>query len=291
MLQFSRSRLPACTPLASQMSCPDVSASNRPGRQATGSRFSVFGLPLSVFVAAVVAVLGLGAVAAAPEEPKPSTYAPAKDLVAQVAEFVGRIAEDLADAEAYGEDQKARVAKDANTIVAIAAVLGKHDEDHRLRRAAPRVISAARQLSAMAEEHPAAKQAFDELKQSLESSDGGEAPAETRADLGLLMKQVPIVNGALRRGVDGPRFQRLVDKNAGYASTLAAIAQVSALDRTYCADQAAEQKWRAICAEFRDACADVQRAVRKSDQESAKAALDRVVKTCDACHHEFRDRK
>ena len=57
----------------------------------------------------------------------------------------------------------------------------------------------------------------------------------------------------------------------------------------YCGDEEDEKEWKQICAEMRDACADIYKALMAKDQEKAKAGNARVVKTCDACHHRFRD--
>ena len=112
---------------------------------------------------------------------------------------------------------------------------------------------------------------------------------EPIADLSQLMKQVPIVNNKLRRGVNGRRFRRSRDATAGHAATLAALAQASLLDTTYCSDEDDEKKWQEICAEMRDAAYSVNQYVRKGDQAAAKKGLARLVETCDACHHSFRD--
>ena len=103
------------------------------------------------------------------------------------------------------------------------------------------------------------------------------------------MRQVPINNNSLRRGVGGRRFKRSIERNAGYAATLAAIAQASMIDTMYCADEQDEAAWIQICAEMRDSAAEVNAAVRQNDQPRAKTALVGLVKTCDKCHDVFRD--
>ena len=40
---------------------------------------------------------------------------------------------------------------------------------------------------------------------------------------------------------------------------------------------------------MRDSAAAVNIAVRKGDKDAALAALAGIVKTCDDCHHDFRD--
>jgi hypothetical protein len=221
--------------------------------------------------------------------PKPSSYAPAADLASQIESFIKQIDADLASEAEYGADQKSRVAKDANTLIALAQVLANHDEDHPLRKAAPAVVKTARDLADAADEFADAKKALAAVKESLRSMAGGQANWEPAAELGQLMKQVPIVNNRLRAGVTGKRFDRLIEQNAGLATTLAAMAQVSTYDKAYCSSKEEESTWEKVCGDMRSAAADVQVAVRKKDVAAARDGLEKLVKTCDACHADFRD--
>lgn len=234
-----------------------------------------------------------------PSDAKPSVYAPVADLAAQLDKFMKSLDSDLADPDKYGDDQQGRVGKDANTVAALALILGKHDKKNKYQATAPAVITAARQLGDNADDYKTARAELDSLKKALAAADAAAADAaaapdadtltwEPVADIVQLMKQVPVVNNSLRRGVTGRRFKRSLDKNAGYAATLAAIAQASMHDTDYCEDEDAERDWIRICAEMRDAAAAVNRAVRKGDQDTAKQGLARLVETCDACHEQFR---
>jgi len=101
---------------------------------------------------------------------------------------------------------------------------------------------------------------------------------------------VPIVNDKLRRGVnDKRRFERNAESTSVHAVTLAAIANASMMDTNYCSDEADEKEWEKICVDMRDACADIYKALLEKDQEKAKVGNARVVESCDACHHKFRD--
>jgi hypothetical protein len=249
-------------------------------------RFSPWAKALSLLT---VLVMGSLLVADAPDSTiKPSSYAPAKDLIGPLEGYVKSLEEDLSDADNYGRDQKNRVAKDAGTVAVLALVLGKHDEPHPLKAAAPALVAAAGRLSEHAENYDQAVPDLAALKQALASQDGGELSWKPVADIRQLMRQVPVVNNNLRRGVTGRRFDRTLDQSAGYAATLAAIAQASRYDTNYCQDEAGAKKWAQICDEMRDAAAAVHQAVRKSDQDMARKGLDRLVATCDACHAEFR---
>jgi hypothetical protein len=253
---------------------------------------------ISVLFVSSFAVLGLAlawssllVAEQAAAEAKPSAYAPAKDLRAQVDTLVTDLDADLAAESDYDEDHQARVKKNSATLAAVTLVLGLHDEENDLKKNAPAIVPAAKKLSDSAAKFKDAKPALDELKKALSAGGEGKplkwAPV---ADVAMLMKAVPIVNNNLRRNVEGRRFAQSLDKSAALASTLAAIAQAAASDTTYCDGKEAEALWMTTSYEMRDAAASVQTAVRKGDVEASKEALARVVKTCDACHHKFRDK-
>ncbi len=237
--------------------------------------------------ALICGVFLMFAAAARTEDPKPSSYAPMKDLRAQVDFFLGRIETDLEDEDEYGEDQIGRIEKDAATLAALALVLGLHDEDNDLKKVAPGMIEAAGDLASVAEEYEEAKEAFAALTKAMKTESDEPLEWEAVTDLGLLMIQVPIINNSLRRGVTGRRFSRLADKNAGYAATLAAIAQASYVDDSYCADEEEEGLWKRFSGELRDASASVNAAIRKGDQAAATEGLAEMVKSCDDSHEVF----
>jgi hypothetical protein len=221
--------------------------------------------------------------------PPVSRYAPAEILGQQIHSYLDSLTKDLASDD-YGADQKGRVQKDAATVSVLALMLGRHDQDNPHKKAAQAVIDAANRLSSEAADQTRAKGMLASLKKAVESPSVGEEVAwKPSADLAQLMKQVPIVNNSLRRGVTSRRFTRSLEKTAGDAVTLAAIAQASLVDTNYCSDEEGEKEWQRICAEMRDACAVVLDAVQNKDQAKATAALEKIVQSCDACHHKFRD--
>lgn len=244
-----------------------------------------------VLVSCASCVLAGLAQADAPEVRKPSSYAPAKDLRGQLDSFVQKIAEDLATEADYGDDQKSRVTKDAHTLAVLALVLGMHDEENALKPSASAVVTAAGKLAAAAGDFKQATAALAEVKQAIAGAQGVEKLEwKPVADLSQLMKQVPIVNNNLRRTVTGKRFKQSLDASAGQAATLAALAQASSFDTSYCDSKDAEAKWARLCGEMRDDAAAVQAAIRKGDQAAATAGLEKLAKTCDSCHHTFRDK-
>jgi hypothetical protein len=218
----------------------------------------------------------------------PSEYAPAADLLAEMQELRDHIRMDLEDQAQYGKYQQQRIEMDANTLAALALVLGMHDQANSVKRNAGSIIAASEKLAGGAKDYEQARKALAALEEQLANKGQGEKLQwKPVADIAQLMKQVPIVNNNLRRGVEGRRFERSKEKNARYAATLAAIAQASAADTSYCADEADEKAWRKYCARLREAAASVGKHVRGGEQQQAVAALAAVAESCAACHHAF----
>ena len=123
-----------------------------------------------------------------------------------------RCRDGLIDAQVY-MDKSRQITRDAHTLAALALVLAKHDQDHRLKARAQALLTAAQQL-AKAKEYAAAKRAFE----AVEDAANGEAPVaaadvkwERIAGLGQMMKQVTFVNNRLRRNMR--RFEDRADDN------------------------------------------------------------------------------
>ncbi len=241
----------------------------------------------------VAMTISLGWAVADPPAPV-SSFAPLDELRGQIDYFIKALERDLANAEAYGEDQQGRVEKNAATLVVLGQALGQHDRPHVLRQAAPRIVEAAQEVYDEAYDHESAQAAFENLRAAMEDPTdepeaGNTTDYEPVADIVTLMQQVPILNNQLRRIVTGRRFKRSLDRSAGLATTLATIAHVTAHDISYCGDEESELLWRNISWEMRDAGTAAQQAIREADQAAADRALQRMVETCDACHHTFRD--
>jgi hypothetical protein len=241
----------------------------------------------------VLPVVLAGVVGAAPEETASdvpvSRYAPIQDIRQQLNYFFDELRRDLADEAQYDADHQGRVANNANTLAVLAQTLANYDADVPEKKNAAGLLQGSLELAGAADSFAKAKAAWAKLEAARTASSDPQPGWEPVADLAVLMKQVPIVNNSLRSGVTSRRFERSADRTAGFAATLAAIAQASSVDFNYCSGPEDEQEWRRICVEMRDACADVNQAIRKLDQAAAQTGLDRIVKTCDACHHRFRD--
>lgn len=241
---------------------------------------------------AIVAVAFMAIVCFSTEptvNPKPSEYAPITDLANQVTRFLHAIDEDLASGPDYDADRKNRIVLNANTLIVLGRTIAQHDESNDIKLAVPALIESAHALAESYNDYDAAVKAAKGLKEAVEKKAGGQINESIAPSLAALMKQVPIVNNDLRRGVNGKRFDRLADDNAGHAATLAAIAHVSMSCPDYCNDAEARVKWARVCADMRKAATEVRTAVRQKDLPSATSGLANLVKTCDQCHESFRN--
>jgi hypothetical protein len=245
--------------------------------------FECIGIALGVIV-----LLTRSLAADAPADVAPSAFAPREDLRGQIESFVEELEDDLEEEAEYTESHRNRVELNASTLVVLGQTLGMHNEDDPLKASASQLIEASLDLFDNADDFAAARESLADVKAALTSQAGGEVDWEPLADLPSLMKQVPIVNNSLRRGVMGRRFERMIDRSAGEATTLAAIAHVSMYCLDYCGDEEDEALWKKVCADMRDAAIQVRVAVRRNDKESAVAGLAKLVETCDACHDTFR---
>jgi cytochrome c556 len=124
-------------------------------------------------------------------------------------------------------------------------------------------------------------------------SSEGSVRWEKVASLVQLMKQVPSINSALKRGVDADaeRFKQLQQQAARNSAALAAIAQTVMADTHELKNPADIGKWYRYCADMRDAAGGVNAAVHAGNQEAATAAMTRLAKSCESCHEVFRKEK
>ena len=225
---------------------------------------------------------------AEPPATKVSAYAPAADLAAQVDFYRGRVSECLANPADYDEAKQSRVHKDGSTLAVLALVLGNHDEANKQRGKAAGLVKAAAALADGAEDYTKARRAFDDFNAALSADTGENAAWGQVAEMAPLMKQVPVVNNAMRRSLEPARFKKQGAQVAQQAATLAAIAQAAQFDTSAIGSTADADKWRAFCIEMRDAAGDLNQAAHAGDQPAAGAAAKRLAQSCDKCHAVFR---
>src|SRR3990172_4942456 len=123
-------------------------------------------LGLSMAAAVMLLVATTAVLAEPPTAPKVSTFAPAKDVVSQIGTYVGRLEESVESEDAFKEAE-AKLAKDSNTLILLALAAGLHDEDNKLKAAAPAIMKAAQEL-AKAKSYAAAKAGVAAVKKALD---------------------------------------------------------------------------------------------------------------------------
>ncbi len=109
------------------------------------------------------------------------------------------------------------------------------------------------------------------------------------APLKQLMKEVPVINAGLKRGLN--RFKTQASASGGQSAALAAIAQASMLDPPSGIDPQDLNAWYEYCAEMRNASAAVNTAIHAGDEQQAATAMNRLTKSCETCHGKFRKKE
>jgi len=265
--------------------------------------------PTGAALAAATMLFAGGVLAAGPPAaPKVSTFAPAKDVAAQIEFYLKRIDEAVVSEEEY-RGFETRVPGDANTLVLLALAAGLHDEEIDYKAAAPALIKAAQELAKaaaftepppgtqtppaeMAKRYAAVKAGAAALKKAAETKGGDVAALKwtKSADLVELMKQVPKVYNTLNRNLkakDPKRFTKNVNKSAGDATTLAVIAHGSIVDTSAVKKPADEATWFKLCVEMRDLCVTLNKTIRAGKQADAVNLAVTLHQNCLDCHKVF----
>lgn len=223
------------------------------------------------------------------QEPAPekvSTYAPAKELIAQLNLCMEEISESLADAETFEEKSKT-FNMNAATVVVIAQHLALHDEANELKKSAPAIFHAGSKLSEV-EDFEAAQKAFAILQASIndESSEAEMPTWDPVVEMEPLMEEVGFLNSKLRRSVR--RLKRNQDEIAQFSATLAALAQAVSPDLSFTGDEEDAKQWMAMCGDMREACRALSAAAMADDEDAANSAIEALDQSCKDCHEMFR---
>ncbi len=235
---------------------------------------------------AVALVLTVGELHAAepPQAPVLSTLVSVDDLVAQVEYYVDELEECVEDLEEY-EDSVEKIARYSNTLAVVALAVGLHDQDSKLRKAAPVLVKASQEL-AHAKGFSNARAGVARVKAALSASGNPSTLKWAKVgDLHALMKQVPLVNTRVKRYLR--RFEKGAKYLAGGSATMVAIAQGSMpnADETESPDKV--QEWYQFCAQMRDAAGALNEAVHAENEDAAKQAMVALQQSCDDCHAVF----
>ena len=248
---------------------------------------------VGIVVASAVAALVISRLWAAdpPAVAKVVNFAPVEDLSAQIDYYIDQIGQSLAQKDDYTSAKKSKVRKQASTLAALAMNVGLHDQSHPRKAHAAVLLQGARALATSAEDYDRASKSLAEIKASLTADPVGTVPIERKpaASLSALMKQVPVINSSIKRGAkDAKRFKRQSAEVAQQAATLGAIAQAAMFDTHEVKKAEDTPKWLQFSAEMRDAAGALNTAAHAADHARATLAIQRMSKSCDACHEVFR---
>lgn len=221
--------------------------------------------------------------AAAAADAKPSEYAPAKVAGEQLAAYVDAMEGYLKDKDEFAEAMP-RITRDANTVIALALVLGLHDEANEYKAAAPAIIKAAKVAAKEADYATVAKNVAA-LKAALKSTADDKLSWDVPvASMKQMMVQVPLLDSKLKSA-----FRRFDKKDvmAGQAVTIAVLCQASMANVAETEAPAESAKWVAACKVTRDDAAALYAAIAAGNKAAAQAAYDEMAKSCDICHETF----
>jgi cytochrome c556 len=231
-------------------------------------------------------VAGAKFAAEPPAPPKVSTFAPSKDLLAQVEYYKKRVADAVASEADFDEAKQARIKKDANTLAILLQHLGMHDEDSPLKKSAGAAVKNAQTLSA-ATDFKSASEGFQKLLSALDGGSAEPAKWGKVAEMGQLMKQVSVVNAALKRGLQPARLKSQAKTTTGQTATLASIANSLLYDTHEVKSGGDIPAWYEYAAEFRESAGALNAAIKTGETAKVSAALKRMSTSCDTCHKKF----
>jgi hypothetical protein len=236
--------------------------------------------------------LVFGAMAIAGDPPSPpalSKVMPADDLIAQVEVFHKSLHEMSAD-EPTWQDNSHKVTRDAQTLAAVALMLGLYDSDHALKTAAPALVDAAQALGE-AKDYATAQKALLAVDAALKDNPAAAQPLRPRpvGSMGQLMKQAGFANSRIQRGLR--RITDRTDEKARDAAVLAALGQATMYDTYGLKRDDQLDRWYQLCGQMRDRAGQLNAAIRAADKVGAEQALKELEKSCSACHTAFRTTK
>lgn len=251
-------------------------------------------LPLVLWgVLPLVAILGMTNLIkfayAAEEKPaiKVSEYAPAADLVAAQKYFLTQLEEPLASKPDYAEDTQERVKKNALVLAVLAMNLGLHDTANAAQADAPAQFALFVELAASVKDYDKTKALYEKL---IKATGEAESPKLVWAMIrgqGAIMKKTNELNAAIKRNLTPARFEKQLETLKQQTATMAAIGQATLLDTHEVKNPADLPTYEKYAVDFRNAAAELNKAIHAADQAEALKAFARMDRSCHTCHQKF----
>ena len=221
--------------------------------------------------------------------PAVSTFAPAADLVAQVADCLDDLKDDVGvETEEEFKESQESIVRDANALAVLALALGLHDEDNQHKAAAADLIKAAQDLAA-ASDLAAAKAALAAVETAAAASEGtdGELKWEKVATLLEVHNKAQAVTTSMKNRLDPRNFEKKADDLAAFSAFMAVVGQASMAHVDEAEDAEQLTQWLDFCTEMRDVAAAVNKATHAGDRDAAVAANEKLLQNCHDCHEIF----
>jgi cytochrome c556 len=101
------------------------------------------------------------------------------------------------------------------------------------------------------------------------------------------MKQVSVINAAMKRGLQPTRLKSQAKTTTGQTATLATIANSLLWDTHEVKNEADLGSWYDYSVEFRDSAGALNAAIKTGEIAKVSPALKRLTTSCDTCHKKF----
>jgi hypothetical protein len=236
----------------------------------------------------VAACLVCSAWSAPPATPiKLSDVASADDLVAEVEAKVSEIESGLVSLESF-QAAAAKLRLSAVQLTVLSQALAEHDEDSKLKSAAPSMRNAAIQIR-VAASFDQARHGLDALHAAMEDKGRETAAveydwaklAQTRLLMESLRERTDLVRKALRRSKDPLAESR-------HATTMAVLALAVAAHADDVKNPDERPMWRDWSMEFQREMTKTAAALRRKDASAVLQHFTAAQASCDQCHEKFK---
>jgi hypothetical protein len=221
--------------------------------------------------------------------PKISTFASADDLAAELKIFVADLEKAVATQAEYNDQPAGRFERDGNTVTLLAIALGLHDQDSPFKPYAKAIAAAARKVARAKNYDPTAK-AVAALKAAADGKveGGDQLKWEKVASLNDLMtNQVPSINNRLKTSLKHFKQEGRAAAASANAATMALIAQNAKLYLDETQKPTETKKWQEFTDQLLAASEELAAKAHAGSEPEAKAAFDKMDKSCHACHAVF----
>lgn len=217
-----------------------------------------------------------------------ATVAPVGDLAAEAGAKVEMLQDYLKDESSYAEAKKRNVPQAAGVLACLGQAIAEHPAADEVQISGADLRDAALALRKAASYEDAAS-ALAAAKSAL----AGEATGSAEADhawnklIGMhaMMEEINARNSKIRRAV---RRLRDPETDSLHATTMAVLALAMYADTHEVKNENDIPQWQQHAREFRENMTATAEAMKNKDADGAREVWLKGVKSCSACHDQFR---